>query len=108
MKKLHHVRKLGGPRLRATRTRMLNMVSARPTIEIRRRGHPSTTVAAYTPARTKVRLLIVRVIECSTAKPRIANTMTRLAAQAPDRMPTISGRKEAPIATARKPEVAGG
>jgi hypothetical protein len=45
---------------------------------------------------------IPRVIACKTAKPSNAKAMSRLAANAPARMPRRSGRKEPAMAAARK------
>src|SRR5262249_16696130 len=104
----HQVRKRGGPRLRATRPRMLKAASASPRMDIARTGQPSTTAAAYTAASTSARLLIPRVIACKTAKASIAKAMSRLAANAPARTPRRSGKNEPAMAAARNPEVDAG
>src|SRR5262249_14270614 len=52
------VRKLGGPRLRARRPRILKVASASPRIETASIGQPSTVAAAKPPARTSARLVI--------------------------------------------------
>src|SRR4029078_1475987 len=49
-----------------------------------------------------------RVIACSTAKPRMAKAMSRLAANTPASTPGRSGRKEPAIADASSAELDGG
>src|SRR5262245_50014532 len=54
------------------------------------------------------RLLSPRVIACRTAKPRIANAIRRLAANAAERTPKRSGRKDPASASASRPDAVGG